>query len=87
MGDVVDKKEWKEQTKRKGLHVLPWDWEWLRCYKKHRSITECCRGIFCSVRLEIEITHESEPEGHLHKTWVWKLTPVRFKSKGRKWVI
>lgn len=57
MGGVMDKKELKEETKRKGLLVLPWDWQGQRCYKKHEGITECCRGICCSVRLEIEKTH------------------------------
>lgn len=58
MGDAMEKKkEWKQQTKRKGFYVLPWDWQWQRCDKKQRRSTECCRGICCSVRLEIEITH------------------------------
>lgn len=58
-----------------------------KCYRRHVGITGQCKGICCSDRSEIKITHQSELVGLLHKSSVWKLFPVKFRTKGGKLVI
>lgn len=69
MGDAIDKRKNESVRKReKDLMFFLRLTVTQRFYRKHVVITEHCRVICCSARLEIEITHQSKPEGLLHKT-------------------